>query len=705
MLDKSPLPDAVVVQAAAGVVTNGDRRSHRHQKDPSGRSAAAVADTTGKKHKPWKGLFKSSKSKRDHLKEPSQDTPPTVVDPHKTPETSATYLPDPAATAEAQPDDPSAQQGQLRSWYKRYKSTTTDTGDITSPKPHSQHPGSTSTRDVSTHAPPAPPSRTPSFDAGSETGSQSCASLSTVSARNNGARPVVVAAAPGKHHAAGGVLAHGKWFHLSEADVDFEEAGRKGVGAVQRTPEGGVRFVLDLERIGKVEIQRQEVIFELIMTEKEYIRDLQLIINLFLSRMRTNAILPAKHLALVFSNIEQILPVNQELLRLLEQRRRTSLGVLEQVGDIFLSVAQFLKMYTIYCGNQPEAMAFLKAQSGNAELTLFLQYCKLRPDCRGFDLGAFLLKPVQRICKYPLLMKQILKYTPEDHKDYANLKEAFSLINSVVETVNERRRFVENQQKMLECIARLDFDFKLEPSRRFVMEGNLQRYNPHSLMSKTQQRWIVLFNDYLVLAKPAGLYGGKQQVTRVIHATNLHAADLPSNPRYPFSFKLTVCGGDKSYFFMAESNTLKQQWIGMVNETARNATEAWMEMKHGERRSSLGVHGVGVGVGVGVDNMRDSIKLLTSSLSGSPLAAVACGHEFGGEGLSSLSLQDKRRFSSIPDFASPRPPPLFRAHSYPAIRAAAARGAPKLDASIPPQSVVMSAETLYGSTRDLSRIS
>ena len=37
------------------------------------------------------------------------------------------------------------------------------------------------------------------------------------------------------------------------------------------------------------------------------------------------------------------------------------------------------------------------------------------------DLGSFIIKPIQRICKYPLLLQSIVDHTPKDHFDYENL--------------------------------------------------------------------------------------------------------------------------------------------------------------------------------------------------------------------------------------------------------------------------------------------
>ena len=62
-------------------------------------------------------------------------------------------------------------------------------------------------------------------------------------------------------------------------------------------------------------------------------------------------------------------------------------------------------MYTTYCANQPKALAALDRLSKTAAFSEFLQECLLNPDTRALTLFSFLIKPIQRICKYPLLLR------------------------------------------------------------------------------------------------------------------------------------------------------------------------------------------------------------------------------------------------------------------------------------------------------------
>jgi len=66
-----------------------------------------------------------------------------------------------------------------------------------------------------------------------------------------------------------------------------------------------------LGRLSDKEKRRQEIIFELLQTERDYVRDLDIIIELFLNGLRDSKILSAKDITTMFSNIESLLPINQ----------------------------------------------------------------------------------------------------------------------------------------------------------------------------------------------------------------------------------------------------------------------------------------------------------------------------------------------------------------------------------------------------------
>jgi len=91
----------------------------------------------------------------------------------------------------------------------------------------------------------------------------------------------------------------------------------------------------------------------------------------------------------------------------------------------------------------------------------FVKDVEKDPACRGLTLYSFLIKPVQRVCKYPLFIKDLLKHTPRESPDYAILQDSLVKLDDIVSHINEGTRRIENQQKVLEIQKKIELNEKL----------------------------------------------------------------------------------------------------------------------------------------------------------------------------------------------------------------------------------------------------
>ncbi|ORY50337.1 Dbl homology domain-containing protein [Rhizoclosmatium globosum] len=120
---------------------------------------------------------------------------------------------------------------------------------------------------------------------------------------------------------------------------------------------------------------------EIISTENAYVADLDVLMTVFLGKIRAGNVLRGKDLSVVFGNLEGILAVNKELLRRLEERKaQHPNGVIEQIGDIFVKVTDYLKMYTMYCSNHPYALMKLQTVRQTKSIAKFLDALTLLPN-------------------------------------------------------------------------------------------------------------------------------------------------------------------------------------------------------------------------------------------------------------------------------------------------------------------------------------
>ena len=107
-----------------------------------------------------------------------------------------------------------------------------------------------------------------------------------------------------------------------------------------------------------------------------------------------------------FGNAEQLLSVAEALLDELRKAGRPE----DVVAQAFISVAPYFKLYASYCKNYTTALEtaqrYATKSDGFAE---FLKSQSSRQESRGLQLESFLIKPVQRLLKYPLFFQGLLK--------------------------------------------------------------------------------------------------------------------------------------------------------------------------------------------------------------------------------------------------------------------------------------------------------
>jgi len=244
--------------------------------------------------------------------------------------------------------------------------------------------------------------------------------------------------------------------------------------------------------------KKSKILKEMIETEKSYVKDLEVVVQIYLQPLRKAQVVSAEELRKIFFNIEDVKTVNKEILVELEEIESNL--TIQAITDIFLKKAERLKVYADYCRNYVAALTMIgKISDKHPSAYIFLDAC--RKNCRGLNLIDFLIKPVQRICKYPLFFNELLKCTPVEHADHKNLEHAVKTAEVLAAYANESKRKSENLEKMIHIHERVqsipkDFIF-FHPLRIFVHEGPVQR----KVEGKIKETYIFLFNDIIVYCK------------------------------------------------------------------------------------------------------------------------------------------------------------------------------------------------------------
>lgn len=183
--------------------------------------------------------------------------------------------------------------------------------------------------------------------------------------------------------------------------------------------------------------KRDNIAREILQTEKQYIENLQVIMNHYMmpmmaaTRNKTQQVcFTDEDIKLIFSNnLTLILGVNLELLKSLEARVE-SWSVTQKIGDVFCSIAPFLKMYFDYGANYETAIAAFTRLSKDPMFPPIMAQYKTNSG-KTLSLEHLLIMPIQRLPRYTLLLGELLKSTEPNHPDYEDLKKAIKSLEGV----------------------------------------------------------------------------------------------------------------------------------------------------------------------------------------------------------------------------------------------------------------------------------
>ncbi|ORX33708.1 Dbl homology domain-containing protein [Piromyces finnis] len=252
------------------------------------------------------------------------------------------------------------------------------------------------------------------------------------------------------------------------------------------------------ENIIQMNLSRQENMR--LMLFMNYLQQKQIIC--LMENISKSKLLSEKEFNWLFSNVKDLVVVNKEFNDNLVSLKEND-PVIPEIGNEFLKIAEKLKTYKEYCSNYPSALSLLRELNQKPEIkNLLTKLSTENAECRGLSLESFLIKPVQRICKYPLMIKELLKYTSKDSKDHPILENSLTVIENVIAYVNEGTKALEEKERLSGLQARIELsefpDLQLKlADKHMIKEGNVQRL----INSKAKDRHMLLFNDCLLICK------------------------------------------------------------------------------------------------------------------------------------------------------------------------------------------------------------
>ncbi|XP_029471584.1 rho guanine nucleotide exchange factor 4-like isoform X2 [Rhinatrema bivittatum] len=322
---------------------------------------------------------------------------------------------------------------------------------------------------------------------------------------------------------------------------------------------------------------RTNVINEIINTEKDYIKHLKDICEGYIKQCRKRAdMFTEDQLKTIFGNIEDIYKFQKIFLKVLEKKLNKDLPHLSEIGSCFLEFQTDFQIYSEYCNNHPSACTELSKLTKVSKYLYFFEACRLLQKMIDISLEGFLLTPVQKICKYPLQLAELLKYTHPQHRDFQDVGAALSAMKNVARLINERKRRLENVDKIAQwqsAIEEWEGEDILVRSSELIHSGELTKISLPQ--AKSLQRMFFLFDHQLVFCKKDLLRRDILYYRGQINMDGMEVLDVEDGKDRDFNisvknaFKLRSKASDEVHLFCAKKPEQKQCWLQAFKDERR----------------------------------------------------------------------------------------------------------------------------------------
>ncbi|KAM8796427.1 pleckstrin homology domain-containing family G member 5 [Eudromia elegans] len=324
-------------------------------------------------------------------------------------------------------------------------------------------------------------------------------------------------------------------FHRDSWEEDEDESGVDDASLALE--DSWQDIIAGAEALPRRQCHQQEAIWELLHTEATYIRKLRVITDLFLRgllNLQESGLLCEVDTTRLFSNVGEIIRLHRALWSgvmapVLEKARRTH-APLDPVDFLegFRAFGSLFQPYVRYCMEEEGCMEYMRALLRDSELfRAYVAWAEKHQQCGRLKLSDMLVKPHQRLTKYPLLLKSVLKKTEDTRSReaivamIASVERFISHVNSCMRQRQERQRLAavaarigayeavegssDEVDKLLREFLRLDLAAPIpgaspHDTRQLLLEGGLRMREGRDAKVDVH---CFLFTDLFLITKPA----------------------------------------------------------------------------------------------------------------------------------------------------------------------------------------------------------
>jgi len=278
--------------------------------------------------------------------------------------------------------------------------------------------------------------------------------------------------------------------------------------------------------------------------------------------------------AVIFSNIDSLQKVSKESLSQMEQWIADS--NYDGMAKLFLRLAPALKLYAEYVNNFDHAMQRLQELMKNPQFMNLLSACKQRSRS-NLDLGSFLIQPVQRLPRYEILLREVIKHTPRSHPGYEELVQAKKAIKEGNQYINQRKRAQDGRTRLAELQSSVKRCPNITAPHRFhVRDAVLQVSSTRR--NHTGSFHVFLLNDMLLACKEKsgrfmGLFSEKTlDFAFLLNLSEVEIRDAPDKNMFRLTSGVLENMDLVIYTFLIPSSVGSSGWIKDMHEFVKKAS-------------------------------------------------------------------------------------------------------------------------------------
>nr|XP_057906787.1 guanine nucleotide exchange factor DBS isoform X2 [Doryrhamphus excisus] len=340
---------------------------------------------------------------------------------------------------------------------------------------------------------------------------------------------------------------------------------------------GGTRHASLSEEEENLAVLRRHVMNELLETERAYVEELLCVLEGYAAEMDNPTVAPL--IPSVLLSKKDILFGNMS--EIYQFHKRTFLKELEAytdcpelVGRCFLERMKDLQIYEAYCQNKPRSESLWRQFSDCA----FFQECQKKLEHK-LGLDSYLLKPVQRITKYQLLLKELLKYS-KGCDGCNDLQEALSSILGILKAVNDS----------MHLIAITGYEGNLSELGRLLMQGSFSVWTEHKkghakvkdlARFKPMQRHLFLHEKALLFCKRREENGEgyeKAPSYSFKHSLNMSAVGITESAKGDNKkFEIWCNSREEVFIVQAPTPEIKTAWVNEIRKVLTQQLKAYRD--------------------------------------------------------------------------------------------------------------------------------